>query len=135
MNQDRALTAADIDLVLRNQGNPNYDVDGDGQTTRSDSDYEVHTIFGTEYGDANLDGRINALDFNTLASNFGHTGGWAQGDFNGDGVINSLDFTTMASHFGFTAAVPDASLANVVPEPSAFALCAVMLLAWRRSRA
>src|SRR5439155_12096378 len=93
MNQDRSLTAADIDLVLRNQGNANYDVDGDGQTNAADSDYQVQTIFGTQYGDANLDRRINALDFNTLAAHYGQAGGWSGGDFNGDGAINALDFT------------------------------------------
>ena len=36
-------------------------------------------------GDANLDGKVNALDFNALATNFGKTPGsdvWSQGDFN-----------------------------------------------------
>jgi len=79
--------------VLHNQGNSNYDLDGDGQTNRADSDYEVQTIFGTRYGDANLDRRINALDFNEVATNYGSAGGWANGDFNGDGVVNSLDST------------------------------------------
>ena len=39
-------------------------------------------------GDANLDGKVNALDFNALATNFGKTPGsdvWTQGDFNYDG--------------------------------------------------
>jgi hypothetical protein len=118
MNQDRILNAADIDLVLHNQGNPNYDLDGDGQTNRADSDYQVQTIFGTRYGDANLDRRVDALDFNALAANYESAGGWAQGDFNGDGIVNALDFNLLASVFGFSATSAE-PLEIVVPEPAA----------------
>jgi hypothetical protein len=79
----------------------NYDIDGDLQNYRSDADMLVQTILNTKYGDANLDHRVNALDFNAFAGHFGQTGGWAQGDFNGDGVINSLDFNSIAGNFGF----------------------------------
>src|SRR5439155_6591675 len=52
-------------------------------------------------GDANLDGKVNALDFNALATNFGGGSGkfWNQGDFNYDGTINTTDFTSMAINF------------------------------------
>src|SRR5205814_1104311 len=50
------------------------DLNADGAVNQGDVDTLVHTIFGTEYGDANLDQSVNALDFNALASNFGHTG-------------------------------------------------------------
>ena len=53
------------------------------------------------YGDANLDGHVDLLDFNVLATNFGaQGGGWAAGDFNEDGNIDLLDFNLLASHFG-----------------------------------
>jgi hypothetical protein len=57
----------------------------------------------TYFGDANLDGKVNALDFNAVATNFGKTPGsdvWAQGDFNYDGNVNTLDFTALAGSFG-----------------------------------
>ena len=56
-------------------------------------------------GDANFDGVVNLLDFNTLAANFNVTGGatWQQGDFNGDGNVNLLDFNVLAAHFNQTA--------------------------------
>jgi autotransporter-associated beta strand protein len=56
----------------------------------------------TIYGDANLDGVVNSLDFGTLAANFGKSvaNGWEQGDFNYDGVVNSVDFGMLAANFG-----------------------------------
>ena len=58
-------------------------------------------------GDTNRDQRVNALDFNALASNYGAPGPvtLAQGDVNYDGHVDSLDFTLLAQQFG--AAVPD----------------------------
>ena len=42
------------------------------------------------YGDANLDGTVNALDFNAVATGFGKSGSvWSSGDFNYDGVVNT----------------------------------------------
>src|SRR5262249_31262754 len=41
----------------------------------------------TAYGDANLDGSVDTVDFNALASNFSQSGKrWVQGDFNYDSV-------------------------------------------------
>jgi fibronectin-binding autotransporter adhesin len=55
----------------------------------------------TLYGDANLDGSVNSVDFGDLAANFGKSGKlWDQGDFNYDGTVNSLDFGMLASNFG-----------------------------------
>ena len=68
----------------------------------------------TYYGDANLDKRVNALDFNALAANYGAAGGyWYQGDFNFDGTVNSLDFNSLATNFGFALSSP--APANFAP--------------------
>ena len=54
-------------------------------------------------GDANLDGKVNALDFDALASNFGGAGSfWTQGDFNYDGAVTSMDFVALAMNFNST---------------------------------
>ena len=63
----------------------------------------------TEVGDANLDGKVNAQDFDALAANYGATGvNWYQGDFNYDGKVDVTDFNALAAHFNksITAAPP-----------------------------
>ena len=51
--------------------------------------------------DANHDGVVDTLDFNTLAANFGATGRtFSQADFNYDGVVDTLDFNALAGNFG-----------------------------------
>ncbi|HEX4053121.1 MAG TPA: autotransporter-associated beta strand repeat-containing protein [Tepidisphaeraceae bacterium] len=55
----------------------------------------------TLYGDANLDGSVNSIDFGDMAANFGKSGKvWDQGDFNYDGTVNSIDFGLLAGNFG-----------------------------------
>jgi autotransporter-associated beta strand protein len=56
------------------------------------------------YGDTNLDGVVNSIDFGTLAANFGKSGKvWDQGDFDYNGVVNSIDFGLLAGNFGKSA--------------------------------
>ena len=73
----------------------------------------------TYSGDANLDGEVNALDFNALASNFGGASGrfWNQGDFNYDGTINTLDFGALAVNFNQPPLASE-PLGALVPEPA-----------------
>ncbi len=58
---------------------------------QKDVDELVLVILGTQYGDANLDGVVDAADCAIVEANLGQPGGWAQGDFNGDGIVNALD--------------------------------------------
>jgi len=86
-------------------------------------------------GDANLDGKVNALDFNALASNFGKAGTnfWNQGDFNYDGAVNTSDFTMLAGNFN--QALPSPALGTLAPEPTMVgALVAAAPLKSRRRR-
>jgi hypothetical protein len=57
------------------------------------------------YGDANLDGKVDATDFSIFAPNFGLnvTGGWEQGDFNYSGAVDATDFSLFAPNFGLAA--------------------------------
>ena len=66
-------------------------------------------------GDANMDGKVNALDFNALATNYGSSFSpgsgtnnptWAQGDWNYDGVVDSNDFVALGLNFGSTLSAP-----------------------------
>ena len=80
----------------------------------------------TRYGDADLNGVVNLIDFNVLAARFGSSAlFWHQGDFNYDEVVNLADFNLLAANFGLSAG-PDgvvdpsdwANLAAAVPEPA-----------------
>jgi hypothetical protein len=76
----------------------------DGTPMAADSIFN----FAVFNGDTNLDGKINALDFNALASNYGKSARvYSQGDLNFDGNVNTLDFNLLATRFGQTfAAAP-----------------------------
>jgi autotransporter-associated beta strand protein len=95
----------------------------------------------TYSGDANLDGKVDTLDFNSLAANFGGNGKvWTQADFNFDGVVDTLDFNSLAANFG--QQLPDgaglsaggASIGTLVPEPASTALVALAFAAAAASR-
>jgi hypothetical protein len=74
----------------------------------------------TYTGDSNLDGTVDTVDFNLLASNFSGSGkDWSQGDYNYDGNVDSVDFNLLASNFSLTLPA-GADFANtLVPEPTA----------------
>lgn len=75
-------------------------------------------------GDANLDGKVNTIDFNLLAGDFGITQGanWTMGDFNLDRMIDSMDFNLYARNYGKKIAGLGPTLGSVVPEPSSLLL-------------
>ncbi|MGA2441980.1 MAG: cohesin domain-containing protein [Tepidisphaeraceae bacterium] len=78
----------------------------------------------TLLGDANLDGLVNAADFNILSTNFNEpVTGWDQGDFNYDGLVNAADFTDLAANFNqsanITAVANAPTVAAVVVEAQA----------------
>jgi hypothetical protein len=100
----------------------------------------------TRYGDADLSGTVDLIDFNRLAAHFGQSGPtvfWSSGDFNFDQTVNLLDFNLLAQNFGQSAG-PDgvvdpqdwSNLAAAVPEPGTalFAAAALTTLAARRFR-
>ncbi|MCA9264509.1 MAG: lamin tail domain-containing protein [Planctomycetales bacterium] len=70
-----------------------FDLTGDTVVDADDRTAWVHDIALTQFGDANLDGRVDGADFNLWDKHrfAGHTG-WASGDFNGDGVTDAADF-------------------------------------------
>ena len=74
-----------------------------GQTLASDA--TVNFLFLA--GDANNDGTVNLIDFNTLAANFNQSDRtFSQGDFNYDGVVNLLDFNILAGNFNQAISLP-----------------------------
>jgi GH35 family endo-1,4-beta-xylanase len=88
----------------------------------------------TLLGDGNLDGAVNALDFNALASNFGASNStWILGDFDLDGEVDSSDFAAMATNFNSVLS-PGVSLGSVVPEPASLAAIAMLAALAQRRR-
>jgi hypothetical protein len=86
----------------------------------------------TYAGDANIDGKVDTLDFNSLAGNFGGSGKvWSQADFNYDGVVDTLDFNNLAANFGQQLAEPggaNTAAGALIPEPTSLAVLAMPLL-------
>jgi hypothetical protein len=108
---------------------------GTGTVAGQSVDDTTVVVRYTLLGDANLDGVVNALDFNALASGFGSSGVWSQGDSNYDGVVNTADFTAMAANFGESVSAPAApQIGVVVPEPLDMILLPAMGLFAVRNR-
>ncbi len=155
--------AHDIDLLFSATpgaippANAIYDVNADGQvkntvnTAGSDADYWVRTIKATEYGDSNLDGKVDFDDLLTLAQNYNTNGtpSWAAGNFNGDVGVNFDDLLTLAQHYRFGVLLDNSALADaggstfvsdlalarsMVPEPTSLALGTLAFAMGRRRR-
>ena len=81
-------------------------------------------VFGFSFlnGDANEDTKVNALDFNALASHFGDASAdFSQGDFNYDGKVDTHDFSMLVTRFNDEAAPLPAGtiVAATAPLPGA----------------
>jgi hypothetical protein len=155
---DGDLDAADIDALLHAaQGsvppglakfdlNHNNVVNSLPNSANSDADMWVRILKQTDYGDANLDRKVDINDLYLLASNWKAPGGWAKGDFNGSGFVDAADLGLLSSkwQFGvgagggapFAQALESVGLSVAAgPEPSVSALIApTLLLNVRRSR-
>ncbi|MEM6504051.1 MAG: hypothetical protein AAF711_01145 [Planctomycetota bacterium] len=87
--------------------NSTYDLFPDGVINQLDVDHLIYGLLQTEYGDANLDGLVDALDTAILtASLVTGVGGWASGDTDGDGDVDSADAALQTSKLGFVAIDP-----------------------------
>jgi hypothetical protein len=130
--------AADVDLLLRAHSGPTppalslFDVNLDGQvllainTAGSDLDAWVHGLEQTDYGDANLDRKVDFDDLLKLAQHYGQPGGgWASGNFDGSNSVGFDDLLVLAQNYGFGSSrlmnsdfAADWALAqSLVPEP------------------
>jgi hypothetical protein len=79
------------------------DIDGDLDVDTGDIYELVVNVLGTQIGDANLDGVLDATD-ETIADagtadpcNDTATCGWEQGDFNGDGHVDAADLSVFTT--------------------------------------
>jgi MYXO-CTERM domain-containing protein len=96
----------------------------------------VLTARPAQDGDISLDGIVNGLDINQVASNWLKTG--PAGDVNGDGIVNGLDVNIIATnwlHSYNPGGGSGSGTATSVPEPTAGVLALVgfaFAAAWRR---
>ena len=68
-------------------------------------------------GDANLDGKVDYVDFLILKSNWGRTPAWwEQGDFNGDGVVDAKDLDLLVKNLKDLTPEQKADVDNFVAE-------------------
>ena len=92
---DGLVGTADIDALFAavnaESHDPAFDLTSDGMVDRSDLDELILNILDTQYGDANLDGRVDADEGMQVLTNLGGGSGfgWADGDFDGDGRVTA----------------------------------------------
>ena len=128
-DQDFTCNVTDIDAltnaIVTNSDDLLFDLDGNGEVTLDDRDEWLalaggeNLASGNPYllGDANLDGSVDASDFNVWNSNkFATTAAWSRGDFNADGTTDTSDFNIWNNN-KFTS-----SDVTAVPEPQTFVL-------------
>lgn len=141
-NGDGSADSVDIDLLFgATQGtippaSSTFDLTGDGvvnatpDSADSDADYWVRIVKATEYGDADLDQRVDFDDLLVVASHYNASAGtWAEGNFDGVDGVSFNDLLLLAKHYNFSAtAAHEASLdatfaadwalaQSLVPEP------------------
>jgi hypothetical protein len=149
VNQAFGTDSFDIDELARRIGSDDWyaDIDSSGTVDQNDKDLLVQVILNTFYADANLDQQVTISDFETLESNFGMAGGWAEGDFSGDGQVTAIDFEILQQFFGSSISGSEVvstadrqrieDFARTIPEPTTMLLLATILplAARRRSQA
>ncbi|HEY7087847.1 MAG TPA: dockerin type I domain-containing protein [Tepidisphaeraceae bacterium] len=105
VNGDGATNSLDIDYLYHHFGSTSWSLDmaaDGGEAGQSDVDAMVHHVFLTEYGDADLNGKVDQTDLGILAMHWQSTGaGWSVADFSGDGVVDVTDLDLLASHWLF----------------------------------
>lgn len=120
-NRDGTINIDDIDMMGKmlqvDAFQPSYDLNSDGEINTLDLDVLIRDVIGTEYGDTNLDGRIDSVDAKTIMTHLFQPGGsWENGDMNFDGVVDGGDFLLWNAHKFETTPLGTLHPINVVPE-------------------
>lgn len=100
-NRNERIDVGDIDLltaaVRSGKDQPQFDLTGDLVTLSADRVYWVEKAAKTYFGDSNLDGVFDSLDFlfvfraGVYEDKIAGNATWAKGDWNGDGDFDSGD--------------------------------------------
>lgn len=119
-NQDGTIDDHDIDDLCRaihaGSHDASYDLNNDGVVDDADHAMLVEEILQTSYGDANLDGVVDAIDLNVVGLNWQGNGGWADGNFDCDRRIDASDLNLLGANWMSGARAPMAALAAMVAE-------------------
>ncbi len=136
-----SVAAADAGLLTAVGVLDNSDPDVGGKTTFAGEAVDATSVLVkyTYWGDANLDGKVDANDYDIIDRNFLFTPtpentGWWTGDFTYDGAIDANDYDRMDRAFLFQGAPLTGGGAVPTPEPATLALLAVGALALVRRR-
>jgi hypothetical protein len=120
---------------------------GSGITTQTD--YQFAGIFNTWAnalpGDANLDGKVDLNDLNTVLNHLGQSSSdWATGNFDAAATIDLNDLNAVLNHLGVTytpsttVTTAESLLATQsVPEPASLGVLTIGIATWllKRKRA
>lgn len=111
-----------------------YDLNGNGFINFKDVKI-LQSFYGFRDGDADMNRKVDTIDFNFLAGNFGKASQalWTEGDFDGNELIDSVDFNTLVSNYA-QAPLSGATLGSVVPEPASIGLMLIGVTAMMRQR-
>jgi hypothetical protein len=148
VNLDFQFDVRDVDAltaeIRQPTGKPIFDLDDDGLVDHRDVAFLVREQLSTEFGDANLDGRVDEDDLEIMRTYWkSESANWSNADFTGDGLVNLADLTTVAQFWQFGVGDPAARPLDVnaflaeVPEPSSGGLLmlgSIAMLGVRRRR-
>ncbi len=131
---DGQITSVDIDILRDFQSSgvqvAEYDVDGNIVVNEDDVNHLIFDIAETQYGDANLDGVVDAVDLVEWQRLHGRPcGNWASGDFNGDQFIDDSDLALWSLH-KFTGTPRASRPAPRTPRAAAFGVNENVTAAW-----
>ncbi|MCP4195070.1 MAG: hypothetical protein GY768_31100, partial [Planctomycetaceae bacterium] len=126
LNGDGRLSADDIDALcpLLQANDTTADLNGDGATNDADLTFLVRNLLGSDFGDANLDGRFNSSDLVAIFSAGEYedavvgNSGWAEGDWNCDGDFTSTDLIVAFQAGSYSAAATLAAVDGAVRLPT-----------------
>lgn len=125
-NGNDILDANDIDLMtqalLSGSNDSKFDLNNSGTVTAADRAFWINELFGTYFGDANLDGELNSSDLIQILASGSYEDAiednstWATGDFDGDFDFTSGDLIAALATGAYEQGPRTATAA--VPEPT-----------------
>ena len=107
-NDDQLINALDVDLLAADLAAQShsaaFDLTGDARVDQQDLEYWVVDLYGTLFGDADLNRRVDRGDLARLTRGYGHSAraSWADGNFNADDGVGLFDLRLLQANFGRT---------------------------------